>query len=382
MLQSRRCSRNSRSASSAQWRSSTTRTHGRFAASASRNLRQAVNASSRETAAPSPPAPTSGPRRESNHARSDSSSTRPATVSPELRGRQVLVVGLEDAGLGLDDLAERPERDPLAVRQAAAVSPGDDVRPVVERRAQLGYEPALADARLAEHGDELHRRLALRAEERLEQERALVLAADERRVRRGLGLADAAPRVRRAPDGDRIRLALRDDRLEGLVGDRALRRPHRRLVDEDVAHRSGRLQAGGDVDDVARDDALAALRARTERDDGLAGRDRGAHGELETFLAELLDRLEDPEPGADRALGVVLVGDGSPEDGHDRVADELLDGPAEPLDVGLHPLVVGAQRRPHVLRVGPVGAAGEPDEVDEQHGDDLALLPRGRGDLE
>ena len=70
------------------------------------------------------------------------------------------------------------------------MAPGDQVGPLVERRTKLGDEPALADPRLADDGDELHRRLALRAEEGLEEQRLLVLAADERRLGRGLGLTD------------------------------------------------------------------------------------------------------------------------------------------------------------------------------------------------
>ena len=69
---------------------------------------------------------------------------------------------------------------------------------------------------------------------------------------------------------------------------------------------------------------------------------------------------------------------GRPEHGHDGVADELLDRPAEPLDVGLHALVVRAQRRADVLRIGPVRAIREADEIDEQHRYDLALLADGR----
>jgi hypothetical protein len=62
------------------------------------------------------------------------------------------------------------------------------------------------------------------------------------------------------------------------------------------------------------------------------------------------------------------------EDCHHRVADELLDGPAETLDLALDPRVVRAQRGTHVFRVGAVGAVREADEVDEEDRDDLALL--------
>ena len=66
------------------------------------------------------------------------------------------------------------------------------------------------------------------------------------------------------------------------------------------------------------------------------------------------------------------------EERHDGVADELLDGAAEPLQLGLHPGVVGREHPADVLGVELLGAAGEADEVGEQHGDDLALLEDGR----
>ena len=40
------------------------------------------------------------------------------------------------------------------------------------------------------------------------------------------------------------------------------------------------------------------------------------------------------ERGAHGSLGVVLVCDRRAEDGHDRVADELLDGASEALELG------------------------------------------------
>ena len=145
---------------------------------------------------------------------------------------------------------------------------------------------------------------------------------------------------RRAPDRDRLRLPLRLDGLQRLEGDRRSGRAHRRLVDDAPADRCRRLQPRGGVHDVARDDSLAALGTRTERDDGLTRRHRRADGELEPFALQFLDRLQDPEGGAHGPLGVVLVRDRRAEDGHHGVADELLDRPAEALDVGLHALVV------------------------------------------
>ncbi len=201
-----------------------------------------------------------------------------------------------------------------------------------------------------------------------------MLAADERRSGRGLRLTDAASRLERAPGVNRLRLSLRHDALVRLVRDRLLGRAHRRLVDDQGSDGRCRLQASSRVDDVAGDDPLPALGPCAERHDGLPRRDRGSDGELEPTLAQLLDRLEDSQGGADRALGVVLVRHRGAEHGHDGVADELLDRPAEALDVGLHALVVRAERRADVLGVGAVRSAREADEVDEEDRHDLALL--------
>ena len=66
------------------------------------------------------------------------------------------------------------------------------------------------------------------------------------------------------------------------------------------------------------------------------------------------------------------------EDRHHGVADELLDRAAEALDLAGDALVVRAERGANVFRVGPVGAGREAHEVDEEHGDDLALLAARR----
>ena len=77
-----------------------------------------------------------------------------------------------------------------------------------------------------------------------------------------------------------------------------------------------------------------------------------------------------------RPLRVVLVCGRGAEHRHDGVADELVQGAAEPLDLGPQAQVVGAQHRADVLGVGAVRAGGEPDQVAEQHRDDLAFFTR------
>ena len=80
-----------------------------------------------------------------------------------------------------------------------------------------------------------------------------------------------------------------------------------------------------------------------------------------------------------RPLRVVLVHRRDAEHRHHRVPDELVEGAADVLDLGSQPGVVRPQQGPDILRVGPVGARREPDQVTEQDGDDLAFLGRQPG---
>jgi hypothetical protein len=72
-------------------------------------------------------------------------------------------------------------------------------------------------------------------------------------------------------------LPFTENGLERFVIEDAVRLPVGRLGDRDPVDRSRALQAGGGVDDVARDDALALLRAGTESDHRLARVDPDPH---------------------------------------------------------------------------------------------------------
>ena len=69
-------------------------------------------------------------------------------------------VALQDAGLGLDDLPQRPQRHPLPVGQAAALPPGHQLRVGLNGLQQLPDHPALADPRDPDQGHQLGRLLA------------------------------------------------------------------------------------------------------------------------------------------------------------------------------------------------------------------------------
>jgi len=115
------------------------------AASSSRKRRQAVNDSSRSAAGEAPAPDQRG------QALAQPLPVRPAPRDHlgQLGRRLVGGVGLQDPGVGLDDLAQRPEGHPLAVGQAAALAPGDQVGGLVEPPAELGHQAALADPGLA-----------------------------------------------------------------------------------------------------------------------------------------------------------------------------------------------------------------------------------------
>ncbi len=73
--------------------------------------------------------------------------------SADLLGCLGGLVLLMDSGLGLDDLAERPQRHSVAIREAASLTPGDELGIVLGDLSQLVNETALADAG---HADQRH----------------------------------------------------------------------------------------------------------------------------------------------------------------------------------------------------------------------------------
>ena len=277
-----------------------------------------------------------------------------------------------DPGLRLDDLAQRPQRDAVAVGEAATLAPGDEIGVFVDDAAELVDEAALADSGDADERHELRRSRVARAVERVAQDSELVLAADELGARLVRDVdSGPSPHLGRLPDRDRLGLPLSVDRRRLLVVDDRTRRSVRRLVGEDAVDRRGALKSSCRVHDVPRRHAFAFSRACIERDERLAGRDPDA--KLEPVLeGEVADRERCPHG----ALGIVLVRDGSPEERHHRVPDELLDGAAVALELAADASVVRAQKRVDVLGIHRLRALREADEVAEDDRDDLALAAR------
>ncbi len=252
----------------------------------------------------------------------------PRHGAAQLFGRLLGAVRVEDSRLRLHHLRQRPERDALAVGQRTPVPPEDEPEVArLDRLEELVDEPALADAGHADQRHELRLPLADHARQRLAQQRQLLLATDQRRAADALD-SDAGPGSARLPDRHGLGLALRLHRSCLDEVDRALRCSVGGLVDEDRVRVGRRLQARGRVDDIPGGHALARFGPGTEGDQRLAGGD--ADADVQLLLAE---RVADRERGPHRPLGVVLVRDWGAEDRHHRVADELLDRPAEALEL-------------------------------------------------
>jgi hypothetical protein len=85
------------------------------------------------------------------------------------------------------------------------------------------------------------------------------------------------------------------------------------------------------------------------------------------------DRIDELERGANRPLGVVLTSDRRAPDGHDRVADELLDGAPVALDDGACGVEVARLQVADVLEVAALREGRVADEVREEDGDEATL---------
>ena len=376
--QSARCSRNASSAASAQCRSSNTNTAGPSAANPSRNRRQAVNNSS--CAAGSPPAPTSGDSRARSQGRSGSASGRrrapasppPAPASPTPGSR-----------LRLHDLAQRPERDPLPIRQAAALPPADQPRPILDIAEQLRTQPALAHPRLAHDRDQLAGALLRRPLERPDQKRlaptrgrpAASCAADDVR-------AEPGPGRTRLPQRKRLRLPLHHNRRQRLVLEHPLRRPIgllRRPRPRPPAPPPATATAVFTTSPVTIPSPCSG-RAR-QRHHRLTRIDPHPHLQRQTGigLVQLRDRLQDPQPRPHRPLRIILMRHRRPEHRHHRIPDELLHRPPVPLDLLTQTGVVRAQASPHILRIRLLRRRRKADQVAEQDRHHLPLLSDPEG---
>ena len=266
-----------------------------------------------------------------------------AQLLERLRGR--IVVG--DPGRRLDHRRDRPVAHAFAVRKRTA---GEDRR-ALDLRRELGDEPRLADARIAEHGHEMGAAVAHRAFVEGAEQLELDLASDEPRLR----LAASFDNADRLP-GPHLAPAAHLDRPHVLDLDFGEREAASARPDPDRARRSCLLQARGHVDRLARDERRLGRVV-----DDLAGLDGSARLE-----PEVVDAVEDRERSLDRAHSVVLVSLRNAEHRHHGIARKLLDGAAEACDAVRRVFEVRADAPPHDLRVRARHEARRVDEIDEE----------------
>ena len=288
--------------SSAQWMSSKTSTRGLRSASASKNVRQAVNDSSRLEAPASSsvlrPAGASGLL--PSQARRRRPRARRARVS---RRDDFGGVVLEDAGLGFHHLGDRPVADlcPYGSERPCLQYTSSSPLPIVSNSSQTSRLLPMpgTPTSVTSCGSRLCR---ARASDSTSEFRPAVRPTSAappcwRTCRRRSASAPAAP-----PRPGPARSFLGDDGVRSAVVDHVVRRALR-LLDEDPVHGCRRPYSRSAVDDVPGDHPLAYLRPSFQRDECLARVDRDPDLEVAFLLRPVADR----ERGAHRAFGIVRV---------------------------------------------------------------------------
>ena len=292
----------------------------------------------------------------------------------EQAGRQHAQRAGVGCGPPIDQLAHGVGQRRQAAGLAVGPAPAGAVRIGPVDPLQPGpHQPGLTDTGLAVDGQQ-HRALRRRGE-RAVQRVEFPLAADERQVeaaqqRRVVG-ADAEQPVRR----QRCLDPLERQRPDRFDPGRAADRPPGERSDEDLVRPGVLFQPGRDVHGVAGHQRLPAGHV------GPGHRRPGVHADPHPqphaefggqVVVEPGDRVAGGEGGGRGPPRVVLVHDGDAEDGHHRVADELLDGAAALLDRGPDHREVAQDDRAQRLRVERLGQRRRPDEVAEDDGDELA----------
>ncbi len=130
----------------------------------------------------------------------------------------------------------------------------------------------------------------------------------------------------------RQRLALECERLDFLEACLVAHEHRRQAANEDLTGRGGLFETRGHVHGIPCHQPLAEAHLPADHlprvdADGDREADRGIARQLSGQGRKGCANLQG---GADCTQRVVLVADGQAEDGHDRVADVLLDGAAVP----------------------------------------------------
>ena len=296
--------------------------------------------------------------------------------------RPQLIEGLIAGHLGTDPggrpghLGHRPVGDRIAVGQA---TPAQDAGPfTLETSCEFADEPALADPRGTQHGEEDGLTLGSCPACGFLEQRNLFIATGQggAQALHATGAADLVGRLQDTPGTDRILLSSELELADRFVADGTAGEGVDRGTYDDLARFRLLLEPGGQVERIPGRHGGAAKgvadhdlsRLHTEAD---AESDPVARARL---LGECLGPFLDGDRGADRPLGIVLVSLLEAEDTEHGVAAELLDGAAVKVDLPGRHLEEASDQAAHHLRVEALAQAGRPDQVCEQGGDVPALL--------
>ena len=268
----------------------------------------------------------------------------------ETLGYDVEGVVLADEQPRPDHLRERPVADALAVGEAATGVPEDVAGEAVDVLEELPGEAGLPDTGHARDEHEAGgAALGGSVEELLHQAEFVVPPAERRLEDPGaLRAGDGGHDAGRLIEAEGLALAFQVVLAGVGVGDGRRRGVSCGLVDVAGAGGGHRLDPGSGVDAIADDEAFL----RRLRRGRLAGDDADAGAQLRGVLVAVGgDGGEELEGGTHGALGVVLVGDGRTPDGHDGVADKLLDDTAVAPHDGAGEIEVAREELAHLLRI-------------------------------
>ncbi len=268
-----------------------------------------------------------------------------------------------------------------AIRQAGRL----DHAVALRRRPphQLVTDAGLADAGLADHGDDLAAPAA-RGLERTRRLRGLRLTADEpaERARARLQPCARAARADQLPDGDGLGEALHAHESERLGVEEAFGQPVRLDRHEDRVRRRrllhARRQVGGFADGRVVEMQIAADRA----DEHLAGIEPDTDRQRRpaaAALAEPAHGVLHRERRVACAHRVVLDGDRCPEQRHDAVTHDLVHGAAVAPHGLDHRVEHRIERRPRVLGIARGQQCHRALQIREQDRDVLALALETKG---
>ena len=224
-------------------------TSGPARASASNSLRTAQKVSSL-VPPPAPPSPSASATRSAISSAFSSPASRAAIVaadcSPGSRPSRARDLP--------DNLGQRPIGDALAVGQAAAAQ---DRHVAGEPAGELPHKPRLADARAAEHGQQVAGPVSRpRVPKTGVEHGTLALAPDEGRVEAARKAGGVGEDVYHDEGVDRLAV-LERARAARLDDDRVAHEPVRRPPDQDLVRRRRLLEALGDVDGLSGDKQMS-----------------------------------------------------------------------------------------------------------------------------